>query len=72
LNAKALAGLIALFSVLLSACGGGGGESGTTPPTAPTVTITVDPAKVTLGQSATVTWSSTDATTCTASNGWSG
>lgn len=72
MNAKRLLGLLVLSGVLLDACGGGGGGGGTPPPPAPTVTISVDPAKVPLGQSATVTWSSTEATSCTASNAWTG
>jgi uncharacterized protein (TIGR03118 family) len=36
------------------------------------VTISVAPTSITLGQSATVTWSSSAATTCTASGGWTG
>lgn len=39
---------------------------------APTVTIGVAPTSITVGQSATVTWSSTNATSCTASGAWSG
>jgi hypothetical protein len=39
---------------------------------APTVTIGVLPASITLGQSATLTWSTTNATSCTASGAWSG
>jgi endoglucanase len=39
---------------------------------APTVTIAVSPARIALGQSATLGWSSTNATTCTASGAWSG
>jgi hypothetical protein len=42
-----------------------------TPP-APTVTITAAPASIQPGQSATLTWSSTNATACTASGSWSG
>ena len=41
-------------------------------PPPPTVTLSVAPTSITLGQSATLTWSSTNATTCTASNAWSG
>jgi hypothetical protein len=36
------------------------------------VNMTVAPTSITLGQSATLTWSSTNATSCTASNAWSG
>jgi hypothetical protein len=42
----------------------------TAPP--PTVTIAVAPTSITVGQSATLTWSSTNATSCTASNAWTG
>lgn len=38
----------------------------------PAVTISVTPEAVELGQSATLTWSSTGATSCTASGNWSG
>jgi uncharacterized protein (TIGR03118 family) len=37
-----------------------------------TVSVTVKPTTITLGQSAVVTWSSNSGTTCTASGGWSG
>ena len=43
-----------------------------TAPAAPTVTISVAPTSITVGQSATLTWSSTNATSCTASNAWTG
>jgi hypothetical protein len=39
---------------------------------APTVSITVAPTSIVLGKTATVTWSSTNATACTASGAWSG
>src|SRR5215469_2712623 len=44
----------------------------TTPPVAPNLAITVKPSTITLGQSATLTWSSNSATTCVASGAWSG
>jgi hypothetical protein len=44
----------------------------TPPPTTPTVTLSAAPASITSGSAATLTWSSTNATTCTASNGWTG
>jgi chitodextrinase len=37
-----------------------------------TVTIAANPTTVSYGNSSTIMWSSTNATTCTASNGWSG
>jgi hypothetical protein len=42
------------------------------PPPMPTVTLAVSPSPIDLGQTATLTWSSTNATSCTASNAWSG
>jgi len=39
---------------------------------APTVSISVNPTSLTVGSSATLTWSSTNATSCTAAGGWSG
>jgi hypothetical protein len=41
-------------------------------PTTPTVTITAAPTTITLGQFSTLTWSSTNATSCSASGDWSG
>lgn len=41
-------------------------------PPAPTVTISASPATIALGSSSTLTWSSTDATSCTASGAWAG
>eukprot|EP01034_Spumella_vulgaris_P002550 gene2550-3316_t len=38
----------------------------------PTVTVTANPGSVTLGQSLTLNWSSTNAAACTASGAWSG
>jgi hypothetical protein len=45
----------------------------TTPTTpAPTVTISASPTSITSGGSSTLTWSSTNATSCTASGSWTG
>lgn len=41
-------------------------------PPQPTVTLSASPDSITSGQSTTLQWSSTNATTCTASGGWSG
>jgi hypothetical protein len=38
----------------------------------PVVTLTAAPGSVTSGQTATLQWSATNATSCTASGGWSG
>jgi hypothetical protein len=45
--------------------------AGTTPP-APTVTLTANPTSVVVGATTKLTWSSTNATSCSASGGWSG
>jgi YD repeat-containing protein len=42
------------------------------PPPAPTVSISANPSSVTSGTSSTLTWSSTNATSCSASGAWSG
>jgi hypothetical protein len=42
------------------------------PPPVPTAKLTASPNPVTSGQTTTLTWSSTDATSCAASGGWSG
>lgn len=63
-----------LLTLLLAGCGGssynGGGNMG--PPQAPTVTFSVAPTTITLGQSATLTWSTISASSCAASGGWTG
>jgi uncharacterized protein (TIGR03118 family) len=68
--------IIAAACVLaVASCGGGGyggGGSGTMPPPPPTVTLTVQPATVVLGQSATLNWSAPAGADCTASGGWTG
>jgi hypothetical protein len=62
---------IALCTALaaLSACGGGGSGP---PPAAPTVTIGASVTSLVDGQSAALNWSSTGATSCSASGSWSG
>ena len=59
-------------------CTGPGGSTeasatvAVTPPPVPTVSLSATPVSVTAGGAATLAWSSTDATECTASGGWSG
>lgn len=60
----------ALLSIVLAACGGGGGSAA--PPAAPTVTLSVNPTSVVSGSTSALTWSTTNATSCTASGGWTG
>src|SRR5262245_3227184 len=58
---------------LLAGCGGGGyggGGGGSNPPAA-TLSISVNPMTITLGQSATVSWTSNGGV-CVASGSWSG
>jgi len=54
----------------LASCGGGYGGSMTAPPA--TVTVSVTPSSITVGQSAKLSWSATSGTSCTASGAWSG
>jgi uncharacterized protein (TIGR03118 family) len=64
---------IAAAAALVAACGGGGyggGGSGSPPP--PAITLTIAPSTIVLGQSATLTWSSSAGSTCDASGAWSG
>ena len=65
--------------VFLSSCGGGGGGGGgggdaggggSFP--APTISITSDISSASTGDSALISWTSTNATSCTASGGWTG
>ena len=41
-------------------------------PPAPTITLTANPSQVRAGEKVTLTWSTQNATSCTASSGWSG
>ena len=66
-------------SYTLSCTGGGGTASATAtvtvnpvPPAMPTVTLAISPTSLTVGDSASLSWSSTDATACTASGAWTG
>ena len=67
-----------LACLLLAGCGGGGGGGGSNDspsrPTAgaPTVTIAASPASISSGGTTTLNWTSTNASSCTASGGWSG
>jgi 6-phosphogluconolactonase (cycloisomerase 2 family) len=63
------------YTLSCAGAGGTGSNSATltvnTPP-APTVSISVEPTSITLGASSTLTWSASNATSCTASGSWSG
>ncbi|MEK7538862.1 MAG: hypothetical protein AAB552_03410 [Patescibacteria group bacterium] len=54
-----------VYAYKLPVSGGGGG-------TTPTVSLSATPTSVTSGSSATLSWTSTNATSCTASGAWSG
>ena len=63
----------ATYTLTCTGAGGSGNGAVTvnfTPP--PTVTLSASPTTVTQGQTTTLTWSSTNATGCTASGAWSG
>lgn len=70
----ALSGVLGILCAFnLSGCGGGGyGGGSNAPPPPASVTVSVSPTSITVGQSATVTWSSNSGTNCTASGAWSG
>lgn len=61
---------------LLAACGGGDGgrdtSIGNPSASGPTVSLTSNPTDISAGQTVTLTWNSNNATSCTASGGWSG
>src|SRR5690606_8921330 len=65
-----------LISMLVvAACGGEDTEQedpGPTPVPAPTGSLSANPMSVNAGGSTQLTWSSSNATSCTASGGWSG
>ena len=65
------------FEILCTGPGGSSSPDSVTvnvgaPPTGPTVTLSADPTIVGINGSTQLTWSSTDATSCTASGNWSG
>jgi hypothetical protein len=66
--------LAAAFLTVLVGCGGGGGSSSDPPPQQPLIqaTFAVDRTTINAGESVTLTWTSTNATSCEASGGWSG
>lgn len=59
---------------ILASCGGGGGGGGSSTPSAPTATVSLTASDTDLfpGDTTILTWSSTNATSCTASGDWSG
>ncbi|MDP9090940.1 MAG: TIGR03118 family protein [Pseudomonadota bacterium] len=65
-----LAGI--LGCLILASCGGGYNGMTASTSSGATISLSVAPTIITLGQSAVVTWSSSSGTSCTASGGWSG
>ena len=66
-----------LTTIALASCGGGGGGGSEpapvpTPPPAPTASISANPTTLWVNESVTLTWSSTNATGCSAGGEWSG
>ena len=55
-----------------AACVGPSTQTYTNPPCAPVVTISASPTNVAISGSSTLTWSTANATSCTASGSWSG
>ena len=63
--------ILIIAAIFVASCGGGGGGGGepSTPPTpAPTVSLTAEPTSVLIDNTSTLTWSSTNASSCSA--GW--
>jgi len=63
---------ILCLGVCCSGCGGGTSTISVPPPPLPAIKISINPSLVTPGQESTLTWSSTDADSCSASGAWSG
>jgi uncharacterized protein (TIGR03118 family) len=72
-RARPMLPVLLIATLLLVDCGGSGyGSSNMGPPLTPTVNLAVDPLTITVGQSATLTWTTSNASSCVASGGWSG
>lgn len=69
-------GVLTVFIAMsMSACGGGGGGGGTASNSqlsAPLVTFKANQTSVVTGQAVVLSWSTSGASTCTASSGWTG
>ena len=61
--------LVIISSLVIVSCGGGGGGGGSSTPAtpAPTINISAQPTSVLLDNNSTLTWSSTNAISCSAS-----
>lgn len=76
LGSETITGLTTASAFTLTCTGAGGSGAATANVNigipSPIVTIAANPSMVASGSATTLTWSSTDATSCTASGGWSG
>ncbi len=61
-----------LFRQIAIPLSGGAPPPPAQPPSTPVVSISASPSSITSGESTTLSWSSSDVTSCTASGGWSG
>ena len=63
-----------LVTLVLASCGGGGGGGEPSTPSIPSASITmsISSPEIYLADEVTITWSTTNATSCTASGDWSG
>src|SRR5581483_6330337 len=59
-------------TLLLSSCGGYGGGGMSMPPPLPSISMSVQPTSIVEGQSATLKWSASNASSCMASGAWTG
>ena len=67
--------LIVILSLfIISSCGGGGGggDSSLVTPPGPIINFNASPTSVITGETLTLSWSTSNATSCSASGSWSG
>lgn len=74
---KRLSLYILTSTFILASCGGGGGGSGGSAPSAPSnpapvINLSISSSSVVTGTEVTLTWSSSNASSCTANGAWSG
>jgi len=70
---KRLKVIIFTFTFILASCGGGGGGSASAPSNpAPVINLSISSSTVVTGTEVTLTWSSSNASSCTANGAWSG
>jgi uncharacterized protein (TIGR03118 family) len=64
--------VVMLLALAGAACGGGYGGGGGNASASPTVSLSVQPTSISVGQSATLNWTTSSASSCAASGAWSG